>query len=46
MDKESTISSKNKPRFLKYLEEARINSMNAQDIGLMYETLDSMLVLI
>ena len=45
MDKEA-IWSKNKTRFLKYLKKLRINSMKAEDIGLMYETLDSMLVLI
>ena len=45
MDKEALFQARTNPDFLKYLEEARVNSMNAQDIGLMYETLDSMLVL-
>jgi hypothetical protein len=45
MDKEALFQARTNPDFLKYLEEARINSMKAQDIGLMYETLDSMLVL-
>ena len=33
------------PDFLKYLEEARVNSIKSKNIELMYETLDSMLVL-
>ncbi|WP_198304580.1 hypothetical protein [Arcobacter vandammei] len=33
------------PEFLKYLEEARENSIKSKNIALMYETLDSMLVL-
>lgn len=33
------------PDFLKYLEEARVNSIKEKNIALMYETLDSMLVL-
>ena len=33
------------PDFLKYLEEARVNSVKSKNIELMYETLDSMLVL-
>ncbi|MFA6740101.1 MAG: hypothetical protein WCR78_01305 [Arcobacteraceae bacterium] len=45
MDKEALFQARTNPDFLKYLEEARVNSMKAQDIGLMYETLDSMLVL-
>ena len=45
MDKEQLFEARTNPDFLKYLEEARINSMKAGDIGLMYETLDSMLVL-
>ena len=45
MDKEALFQARTNPDFLKYLEEARINSMKAEDIGLMYETLDSMLVL-
>ena len=45
MDKEELFQARTNPDFLKYLEEARVNSMNAGDIGLMYETLDSMLVL-
>ena len=45
MDKEQLFEARTNPDFLKYLEEARVNSMKAEDIGLMYETLDSMLVL-
>ena len=45
MDKEALFQARTNPDFLKYLEEARLNSMKAEDIGLMYETLDSMLVL-
>uniref|UniRef100_UPI004048D049 hypothetical protein n=1 Tax=Aliarcobacter sp. TaxID=2321116 RepID=UPI004048D049 len=45
MDKEQLFEARTNPDFLKYLEEARINAMKAEDIGLMYETLDSMLVL-
>lgn len=45
MDKEQLFEARTNPDFLKYLEEARINSMKAEEIGLMYETLDSMLVL-
>ena len=45
MDKEALFQARTNPDFLKYLEEARVNSMKAGDIGLMYETLDSMLVL-
>ena len=45
MDKEQLFEARTNSDFLKYLEEASINSMKAEDIGLMYETLDSMLVL-
>ena len=45
MDKESLFQARTNPDFLKYLEESRVNSMKAKDIALMYETLDSMLVL-
>ena len=45
MDKEELFQARTNPDFLKYLEEARVNSMKAEDIGLMYETLDSMLIL-
>ena len=45
MDKEALFQARTNPDFLKYIEETRINSMKAGDIGLMYETLDSMLVL-
>ena len=45
MDKETLFQARTNPDFLKYLEETRVNSIKAQDIGLMYETLDSMLVL-
>ncbi len=45
MDKEALFQARTNPDFLKYLEEARVNSMKAEDIGLMYETLDSMLIL-
>ncbi|MFY9088152.1 hypothetical protein [Arcobacter aquimarinus] len=45
MDKEALFQARTNPNFLKYLEETRVNSMKAGDIGLMYETLDSMLIL-
>ena len=45
MDKEALFQARTNPDFLKYLEAARVHSMKAGDIGLMYETLDSMLVL-
>ena len=45
MDKEALFQARTNPDFLKYLEEARVNSMKAEEIGLMYETLDSMLIL-
>lgn len=45
MDKEALFQARTNPDFLKYLEETRVNSMKAGDIGLMYETLDSMLIL-
>jgi hypothetical protein len=45
MDKEQLFEVRTNPDFLKYLEEARVNAMKAEEIGLMYETLDSMLVL-
>lgn len=45
MDKQELFEARTNPDFLKYLEEARVNSINAKDIGLMYETLDSMLIL-
>jgi len=45
MDKDALFEARTNPDFLKYLEETRVNSMKAEDIGLMYETLDSMLVL-
>lgn len=45
MDKQQLFEARTNPDFLKYLEESRLNSIKAKDIGLMYETLDSMLVL-
>jgi len=45
MDKEALFQARTNPDFLKYLEETRVNSMKAGDVGLMYETLDSMLIL-
>lgn len=45
MDKEQLFEARSNPDFLKYLEEAMVNAMKAEEIGLMYETLDSMLVL-
>ena len=45
MDKEALFEARTNPDFVKYMEETRNNSMKAEDIGLMYETLDSMLVL-
>ncbi len=45
MDKETLFQARTNPDFLNYLEEARVKYMKAKDIALMYETLDSMLVL-
>lgn len=45
MDKEELFQARTNPDFLKYLEETRVNSIKAKNIALMYETLDSMLVL-
>lgn len=45
MNKDELHEARTNPEFLEYLEEARLNSMKAKDISLMYETLDSMLVL-
>ena len=45
MDKEELFQARTNPDFLKYLNETRVNSIKAKDIALMYETLDSMLVL-
>ncbi|GGD41784.1 hypothetical protein GCM10012288_14980 [Malaciobacter pacificus] len=45
MESEDLFQARTNPDFLKYLEEARENSIKAGDIGLMYETLDSMLIL-
>ena len=45
MDKEALFQARTNPDFLKYLNETRVNSIKAKDIALMYETLDSMLVL-
>lgn len=45
MDKEQLFQARTNPDFLKYLEEARVNSIKEENIALMYETLDSMLVL-
>ncbi|WP_418187532.1 hypothetical protein ACNSOP_05305 [Aliarcobacter lanthieri] len=45
MTNEELFQARTNPDFLKYLEEARVNSIKAKNIALMYETLDSMLVL-
>lgn len=45
MDNQQLFEARTNPDFLNYLEESRVNSMKAKDIGLMYETLDSMLIL-
>ena len=45
MDKVQLNEARTNPEFLKYLEEARIKSMAEKNISVMYETLDSMLVL-
>ncbi|WP_419678123.1 hypothetical protein ACN2EN_01925 [Aliarcobacter lanthieri] len=45
MTNEELFQARTNPDFLKYLEEARVNSIKVRNIALMYETLDSMLVL-
>src|SRR5574344_1594198 len=45
MTNEELNEARKNPDFLKYLEEARLNSIKSKNIELMYETLDSMLVL-
>ena len=40
MDKEALFQARTNPDFLKYLEETRVNSMKAGDIGFIYETFD------
>ncbi len=45
MTSEELFEARTNPDFLKYLEEARVNSIKSKNIALMYETLDSMLVL-
>ncbi|RBQ30212.1 hypothetical protein [Aliarcobacter vitoriensis] len=45
MTNEELFQARTNPDFLKYLEEARLNSIKSKNIALMYETLDSMLVL-
>lgn len=45
MDKEQLNDARTNPDFLKYLEEARVKSMAEKNINVMYETLDSMLIL-
>lgn len=45
MESEDLFQARTNPDFLNYLEESRVNSIKAEDIGLMYETLDSMLIL-
>lgn len=45
MTSQELHEARTNPDFLKYLEEATKNSMKSQNIELMYETLDSMLVL-
>ena len=45
MDKQELNQARTNPDFLKYLEEARIKSIKEENIRVMYETLDSMLIL-
>ena len=45
MDKEQLNEARTNPDFLKYLEEARVKSIAEKNINVMYETLDSMLIL-
>lgn len=45
MDKQQLNDARTNPDFLKYLEEARVKSMKEENINVMYETLDSMLIL-
>ncbi len=45
MESEDLFQARTNPDFLKYLEESRVNSIKNADIALMYETLDSMLIL-
>ena len=45
MTSQELHEARTNPDFLKYLEEATKNSIKSQNIELMYETLDSMLVL-
>ena len=45
MDKEELNDARTNPDFLKYLEEARVKSIAEKNINVMYETLDSMLIL-
>lgn len=45
MTPQELSEARTNPDFLKYLEEARVNSIKSKNIELMYETLDSMLVL-
>lgn len=45
MTSNELFEARTNPDFLKYLEENRVNSIKEKNISLMYETLDSMLVL-
>ncbi len=45
MDKTQLNDARTNPDFLKYLEEARVKSIAEKNINVMYETLDSMLIL-
>ena len=45
MDKNELNEARTNPDFLKYLEEARVKSIKEENIRVMYETLDSMLIL-
>lgn len=45
MTNEELFAARTNPDFLKFLEEARVNSIKDKNIALMYETLDSMLIL-
>lgn len=45
MTNDELFAARTNPDFLKFLEEARVNSIKTKNIALMYETLDSMLIL-
>ena len=45
MDKTQLNEARTNPEFMTFLEETRIKSMKEENISVMYETLDSMLIL-